>query len=103
MALSQTFDVARTRALDRAKLIEFPVPLQEFPPPERLLRDATPQVAPALHPKARTIAVPRGIVRGGVRAVVVLLALAGPLLAFAGEKSVTVDVEGRVRHVRTYA
>jgi uncharacterized protein YabE (DUF348 family) len=103
MALSQTFDVARTGVLEPAKLIEFPVPLQEFPPPERLLRDATPAVAPALQTKAIARAVPRGIVRGGVRAIVVLLALAGPLIAFAGEKSVTVDVDGHVRHVRTYA
>jgi uncharacterized protein YabE (DUF348 family) len=37
------------------------------------------------------------------RLLVVLLALGAPALAFAGQKSVTVDVDGRIRHVHTYA
>jgi uncharacterized protein YabE (DUF348 family) len=34
---------------------------------------------------------------------IVALALGAPSLAFAGQKSVTVDIDGRVRHIHTYA
>jgi uncharacterized protein YabE (DUF348 family) len=41
--------------------------------------------------------------RWSVRALVVALAVLAPLLAFAGEKEVRLDVDGEVRGVRTYA
>ena len=47
----------------------------------------------------RSPAAPRWI----ARVLVIALALGGPALAFAGQKSVTVDIDGGVRHVRTYA
>src|SRR5436190_1313990 len=37
------------------------------------------------------------------RFLVVALALVGPGLAFAGQKSVTLDIDGRVRKVHTYS
>src|SRR5437762_2206969 len=44
--------------------------------------------------------------RGGravARILVLALALGAPLAAFAGERKVSVDVEGHVRTIRTYA
>lgn len=38
-----------------------------------------------------------------MRAAILVVAIGGPILAFAGEKNVTLDVEGKVRSVRTYA
>jgi len=60
-------------------------------------------------PTPTTVPPPRkraGLGRTGrslTRALVVLLALAAPLAAFAGEHEVKVDVNGRVRTIRTYA
>ena len=44
-----------------------------------------------------------GAPRWLARLLVVTLALGAPALAFAGQKSVTVDIDGKVRHVHTYA
>src|SRR5687768_7432158 len=41
--------------------------------------------------------------RAIVRVVVLAIAIAAPVIAFAGEREVKVDVEGKVRTVRTYA
>jgi uncharacterized protein YabE (DUF348 family) len=73
---------------ERPVTVPLPIPLsaltaapQPAPPP---------RVSPSIH-------------RWIVRALVVALALGAPGLAFAGQKSLTVDIDGRVRHVHTYA
>jgi resuscitation-promoting factor RpfB len=47
-------------------------------------------------------ALPRGA-RFLLRAAILVVAVGGPIVAFAGEKNVTLDVEGNTRRVRTYA
>jgi len=44
-----------------------------------------------------------GVARAVARVLVLVLALAAPLAAFAGLKKVSIDVEGRTSSVRTYA
>lgn len=59
-------------------------------------------IQPSLPSVVHSSAPPRPLV-WLIRSAVLIAAVAAPLLAFAGEKKVTVDVEGRVERVRTYA
>ncbi len=59
--------------------------------------------APVRRPTPRRRAALGGGGRFVARALVMLLALAAPIAAFAGQRTVAIDVEGNVRHVRTYA
>src|SRR5687767_5903084 len=43
------------------------------------------------------------LVLWSLRALILVVAAAGAAVAFAGQKSATVDVDGSVRRVRTYA
>jgi uncharacterized protein YabE (DUF348 family) len=54
------------------------------------------------HTPSRQVALPPAG-RWLVRAAVLAVAVAAPLVAFAGERKVSLDVEGEVRTVRTYA
>ncbi|MCA1830429.1 MAG: ubiquitin-like domain-containing protein [Actinobacteria bacterium] len=74
------------------------LPLRPVAEPAPILR---PVPAP-LPPRRRRYAL-SGATRAVARALVVLLALAAPIAAFAGEHNVQIDVEGRTKSVRTYA
>lgn len=59
-------------------------------------RSLIPDAPPAVDAQPRAL-------RWLVRALVLGIAIAAPVLAFGGEKEVALDVEGKVRNVRTYA
>jgi resuscitation-promoting factor RpfB len=73
------------------------------------LRPAAPETQPALRPLPTPQAPKRrryafgGAARGVARLLVLVTALGAPIAAFAGERGVAIDVEGRTKHVRTYA
>ena len=64
------------------------------PPTSQLEASDRTRVRPAALPPA---------VRWVIRAAVLAIAIIAPLVAFAGEREVSLDVEGEVRKVRTYA
>jgi uncharacterized protein YabE (DUF348 family) len=110
MTPSLTVDARRPHtdfASEPARVIAFPAaPVIEFGAPKVPLELAAP--AREIEPRPVVSVKPspnvtRPLGRSLVRAIVVLVAIGAPLVAFAGEKSVTVDIEGRVRHVHTYA
>lgn len=71
-----------------------PLPAWRGPAPVVRLAAVAPAPSPRREPR-RSKWVARGLV--------VLLACGAPGLAFAGQKSITLDTDGRVRHVHTYA
>lgn len=60
-------------------------------------------VFPHLNAEPIARAIPSAVVRWALRSLVLVVAIGGPLLAFRGEKHVTVDVEGALKRVNTYA
>jgi resuscitation-promoting factor RpfB len=73
-----------------------PAPVLNAPAPPRphvVAEVARPEAGPHIGPAGRWI----------LRVLVLGIAVAAPIVAFAGERSVDLDVEGEVRSVRTYA
>ncbi len=77
------------------------------------LRSAAPEAAPTPRPAPiRPVPTPPkrqrkyglgAVARAVARLLVLVLAVGAPVAAFAGLRNITVDVEGRTKHVRTYA
>lgn len=70
-----------------------PRPLQDHPPAGSAAAEPRPQTGPQVGRAARW----------ALRLLVLGVAAAAPIFAFAGEREVALDVEGSVRSVRTYA
>ena len=75
---------------------------EQVPDLRRLELVPMPELRPAPVAPRRRFAL-GGTGRFVARALVIVLALAAPLAAFAGQRTVKIDVEGHVRSVRTYA
>jgi uncharacterized protein YabE (DUF348 family) len=78
-----------------------PAPLLAVPVPAGLYPQALDR--PTTVPEPAPVARVNPAVRWVLRTLVLAVAVAAPVLAFAGERNVALDIEGTVRSVRTYA